>query len=231
MAAMRGAPPGRSSIALCLRCALTKSSPFALSFRWRGIGHIALAEHRLFVRRRRQLPGASRWRPYLGVDVYVENKGLVRLNRVLECALKILRPGHGYGVDTGCTRPRSKVGIVRFVIGSFLEHRTVLPATEHSELDVANGNPSEVIPDQPDDGDVVLHRRAQYVRHHREAAIAGNRNDWPVGCRQLGPERASCAESHAGKAPGVEHGLRTARLPELHVPIVIDADIAAQNSV
>src|SRR5262245_9839006 len=101
---MRGEAPGRSAAAaLCLRCALTKSSPFtarasgfAFSFRWRGIGYKALAEHRLFVRRRRQLPGAGRRRPHFCVDVYIENEGLVRLNGVLECALEILRFGHGY---------------------------------------------------------------------------------------------------------------------------------------
>src|SRR5262245_20631388 len=130
MAAMRGEATDRSAAAaLCLRSALTKSSPFAaraagfaFSFRWRGIGYKALAEHRLFVRRRRQLPGAGRRRPHFCVHVYIENEGLVRLNSVLECALEILRFGNGYCVDTRRTRPSCKVGIVWFVIGSVVEH-------------------------------------------------------------------------------------------------------------
>ena len=59
-------------------------------------------------------------------------------------------------------------------------------------------------------------------------AIATHR---PVGRGELGAERAGGAEAHAGEAPGVEHRLRTARLPELHVPVVIDADVAAEDRV
>ena len=52
-----------------------------------------------------------------------------------------------------------------------------------------------------------------------------------VGRGQLGAEHAGGAEAHAREAPRVEHRLRPARLPELHVPVVIDADVAGEDGI
>src|SRR3546814_270529 len=38
-------------------------------------------------------------------------------------------------------------------------------------------------------------------------------------------------EAHAGVAPGVQHGLRPARLPELHEPVVVDAGVQRDDGV
>src|SRR5262249_19845179 len=47
----------------------------------------------------------------------------------------------------------------------------------------------------------------------------------------LGAKRAGGTKAHAGEAPRVEHGLRPPRFPELHVPVVIDPDVAGENRI
>jgi len=59
-------------------------------------------------------------------------------------------------------------------------------------------------------------------------ALAGQ---WPVAAGLIVAERTGRAKTHPGKAPGIEHRLRLPRIPELHVPIVTDADVAADDGV
>src|SRR6185503_5419199 len=135
-AATRAGPRAAALADLNLLCAFTTVTPPALLFRGHRIGKIALAEDRLLVRGRRQLPGPGRRRTYFCVHMHVEQIRLVGLDRVLERAFEILRLRHRHRFDTGRARPGSEVGIVWFVVRPFMEHRAMLAAAEHAELDV-----------------------------------------------------------------------------------------------
>ena len=51
------------------------------------------------------------------------------------------------------------------------------------------------------------------------------------GAASLAPRIAARAEAHAREAPGVEHRLRPARLPELHEPVVVDAGVERDDRI
>src|SRR5919198_294249 len=106
-----------------------------------------------------------------------------------------------------------------------VERRAVLTTVEVRVLQVADCRPGDVVPYDPDGRDVVLHRRAQYMRHHSEAAVAANRDARPIRRGELRSQDRARPEAHAGIPPGIEHRLRPARLPELHEPVVVDARI------
>src|SRR5689334_19518211 len=75
---------------LCLLCTFIVASPPALLFRRHRVGQIALAEDRLLVRCRRQLPGSRRRRTHFRVHMHVEQKWFVGLDGVLERAFEVL---------------------------------------------------------------------------------------------------------------------------------------------
>src|SRR6185503_15184018 len=154
-AAATRAGPRAAFAELCLLCAFTVTPP-AWLFRGYRIRKIALAEDRLLVRRRRQLPGAGRRRTDFRIDMHIKHVRLVGLDRVFEGALEVLRFRHCHCFDARCACPGRKIGVVGFVVRPFVEHRAVLAATEHAELDVADRHPAEIIPDHPDHGDIVL---------------------------------------------------------------------------
>src|SRR4029450_2213280 len=120
------------------------------------------------------MPGAGCGRPYFSVDVHVEQERSVGCHGVLEGALEVLRFGNGHGVDAAGLGPAGEVGIVGLVIGTGVEHGAELAAAEHADLDVADGHPTEVVPDHPHDGDVVFDGGTQDVRYHGKTAIPGN---------------------------------------------------------
>src|SRR6516225_12339337 len=128
----------------------------------------ALTEGRLLIRCGRQMPGAGRGWPNFSVDVHVEQEGSVGRHGVLEGALEVLRFGDGHGVDAAGLGPAGEVGIIGLVISTGLEHGAELAAPEHAELDVADRDPTEIVPDHPHDGDVVFDRGTQDVRYHGE---------------------------------------------------------------
>ena len=78
----------------------------------------ARSEHRLLVRRRRQLPGAGGRRAHVGVDVHVEQERLVGCNRVLQRALEVLRLGDGQRIDAAGLGPAGEVGVVGLLVGA-----------------------------------------------------------------------------------------------------------------
>ena len=137
--------------------------------------------------------------------MHVEQERLVGLDGVFERAAEILRFGHGQRLDAGGSRPGGEIRIERFFVGALVKHRSVFAAAEHAELDVADRDPAEIVPDHPHHRNVVFDRGAQHMRHHGEAAVAGDRDDGPIRRGEFCAERAGRAKAHAGKAPGVEH--------------------------
>src|SRR5689334_4773904 len=77
----------------------------------RRIGNPALPENRLLVWRGRQLPGPGRRWAHFCVHMHVEQIRLVGLDRMLERAPEILRPGDGRRLDAARARPGGKVRI------------------------------------------------------------------------------------------------------------------------
>ena len=213
-----------STVCCVLRYALRANATYALRPPRR-------AEHRLFGRDRRQLPGAGAGRADVGVDVHVDQRRLAGGDGLRQHAGEILRAGDGVARDAGGLGPGGEVRVVGPAVGALVEAGAVLAPVEIGVLQVADRGPGEVVPHHPDHGDVVLHRGAQHVRHHGEAAVAADRNAGPVGRGELGAQDRAGAEAHAGVAPGVEHGLRPARLPELHEPVVVDAGVQRDDGV
>src|ERR1700722_12124863 len=82
---------------------------------------IGLAENRLLMRRRRQGPGADRRRPDIGVDMDVDEAGLVELDRVFERASEIGGLGDGDAFDPASARPGGEVRIVGGLVGSLIK--------------------------------------------------------------------------------------------------------------
>src|ERR1041385_8001468 len=117
-----------------------------------------MSEYRLFVFRWRQLPGAGRWRPDLGIDMDIEEKWPVGRYGVFERAAEVLRTGHRERLDAGGFRPCRKIGIVRFLVGALVKHGAMLATAEHAELNVADRDPAEIVPDHPNDRNVVFNR-------------------------------------------------------------------------
>src|SRR5690348_12200350 len=133
--------------------------------------------------------------------MHVEEKGLVCRNGVFERAAKILRACDGERVDAAGSGPDREIGIVRLLIGALMKHGAMLAAAEHSELNVADGDPAEIVPNHPNHRDVVFNRGAEHMRNHRKAAVTGYGDDRSIRSRKLCAERTSGAETHAGKAP------------------------------
>src|ERR1700739_478513 len=77
-----------------------------------------------------------------------------------------------------------------------------------SELLIANGAVSMIGPNQPYDGNVIFDGGEHRARIHDEAAIATHGHYGPVGCGEFRAQRTCNAESHRGKAPGLDEGPR-----------------------
>src|SRR5579859_6157051 len=135
-----------------------------------------MSEHRFLVLRRGQLPGAGRRWPDFGIDVNVEEKWPVRRYGMLERTAEILRSRHGERIDATCLCPSREIGVVRFLVGALVKHGAMLAAAEHAELNVPDRDPAEIVPDYPDDRNVVFDRGAQHMRNHGETAVAGHRD-------------------------------------------------------
>src|SRR6185295_8515461 len=96
------------------------------------------------IRRRRQLPGTGRRRPHFGVDVDVEHAGTLVLDRLAQRACQIFALGNGEAVGAASARPRGEVRVVGLLV--FLKISTKLPVAEHSDLDIPDRRPAEVVP-------------------------------------------------------------------------------------
>src|SRR5215469_6404043 len=101
----------------------------------------------------------------------VEEKWPVRRYRVFERTAEILRPRYGKRIDTACLCPGREIGVVGFLVGPLVKHGAMLAAAEHAELNVANRHPTEIVPDHPNDRNVVFDRRAEHMRNHGKTAI------------------------------------------------------------
>ena len=150
---------------------------------------------------------------------------------MLERALEVLRLGDRKALYARRPRPRGEVRVVGLAVGSRVETGSVLAALEVRVLQVADRPPGEVVPHHPHRRDIVFDRSAQHVRHHGESAVAADRYARAVGRGELGAEDRARAETHARETPGVQHGLRPARLPELHEPVVVDAGVERDDRV
>src|SRR5438477_64627 len=64
-----------------------------------------------------------------------------------------------------------------------------------------------------------------------DVRVAANGDTRPLRRGELRAEDRARTEAHARIAPGVEHGLRLARLPELHEPVVVNARIERDDRV
>src|SRR5271165_1537610 len=111
----------------------------------RRIGLPALAEHRLVVRGWRQLPCSGRRGTDLGVDMHVEQKWPVGLDRVLKSPLEVLRLRHRHRLDAACFGPSGEVRVVGLLVFALMEHGAMLATSEHAELNVADRDPAKVI--------------------------------------------------------------------------------------
>ncbi len=159
-------------------------------------------------------------------------QGLLSLIGVLQRALEVLRLGDREALDARGARPGGEVRVVGLAgPGPGRSRCRISRPSKYAYCRSRIAAQREVVPHHPDRRDVVLDRGAQHVRHHGEAAVAADRHARPVGRGELGAEDRARAEAHAGKAPGVEHRLRPARLPELHEPVVVDAGVERDDRV
>src|SRR5215472_3805603 len=94
----------------------------------------------------------------------VQKKRLVRRDGMFERAAEILRSRHCERIDAGRLCPSREIRIVRLLVGTLMKHRAMLAAAKHAELNVANGDPAKIVPDHPDDRNVVFDRGAEHVR-------------------------------------------------------------------
>src|SRR5260370_33431836 len=69
------------------------------------------------------------------------------------------------------------------------------------------------------------------MRPHAETTVAADRHARPTGRGEPRAEYSARPEAHAGESPGVQHGLRAARLPELHEPIVMHSGVERDDGI
>src|SRR5919197_5797917 len=185
----------------------------------------------LLVRGRWELPRSGRRWANFRVDVNVEEAWLGEFHGVLERACEIVLTGNGQSLHATGSRESGEVGIVRLLRLCSIESRPDLAATVQPVLEVTDRGPGEVVPDHPNTGEVVLDRRGEDVRRHHEASVSHHRHAGLLRSGELRPEDAADAEAHRRVSPGVEHGLRPVRGPELHEPVVMHALVEADNGV
>ena len=153
----------------------------------------------------------------------VQQHRLVEGDGVFQRAGEIFRLGDGDAFDTGGARPSGEIRVIGLFVVVLIEGGADLASVKGAALDVADRAPGKIVPHHPDGGNIVLHCRAQDMRHHGKATIAADRDTGAVRRGELGAENAAGSKAHAGKTPRVEHGLRLAGLPELHVPVMVNA--------
>src|SRR5207237_7938946 len=112
------------------------------------------AEDRLLVRDRRQRPRAGAGRPDVRVDVHVDEARLAELHRMLERSFELLRARDREALHARRARPGREVRVVRLALRPLIEGSAVLAPVEVRVLQVADRRPGEVVPHNPDDGDV-----------------------------------------------------------------------------
>src|SRR3546814_16736423 len=88
------------------------------------------AEHRLLRRHGRQLPGAGRGRADVGVDMDVDQRGLVERHGLRQHASKVLRARDGEGRHAPRPGPGREVGIVGLAVGAMIEGGADLSSAE-----------------------------------------------------------------------------------------------------
>src|SRR5690606_17211831 len=110
---------------------------------------------------------------------------------------EVLGTGDRVSGDAGRPRPGGEVGVVGGSVRTLVEGGSVFPALEIAVLEVADRAPGEVVPHDPDDGNVVFDRGAQDMGNHGEAAVAANGDADAVGCGKLRAEDGGRAEAHA----------------------------------
>src|SRR5438093_1327831 len=74
-------------------------------------------------------------------------------------------------------------------------------------------------------------RRLQLLHVHQEAAIAGRREDAPLGVEQLGADRAGECDAHAREAVRDDAGVRRRTWVQTRDPELVGADVAHQDVV
>ena len=163
--------------------------------------------------------------------MHVDDAGALVLQCLLHRGREVLRARDGVAVGAAGARPGREVGVVALAALALVEGGADLAAVEQAVLQVADGAPGEVVPDDPDHGQVVFDRRAQHIGRHRETAVTDHRHAGAVGRGERCAHHAADAEAHAGVAPAVEHALRALGLPELHEPVVVHARIEREDDV
>src|SRR5262249_17497390 len=114
-------------------------------------------------------------------------------------------------VGTTGARPGREIRIVWFLI--FKKRGAEFASAEHSNLDVPDRRPAEVVPDHPDARQAVLDRGGDDVGRHRETAVAAHRDAGPLRRGELRAHDAAHTKAHRGIAPAVQHALRALWLP------------------
>ena len=82
-----------------------------------------------------------------------------------------------------------------------------------------------VIPDQHHERRFHPQRRLDLLRVHHEARVAGDRDHFALGVRELGGDRARHRDSHRGKAVGDDAGVRPLGAIHARHPHLVRADV------
>src|SRR6516164_3329611 len=118
-----------------------------------ALGHPRLAENGLLVRSRRQLPRAGGRRSHFRIDVHIDNARATIANRLRDDVAEIVTARNGDSIGAARACPRREVGVVAlpsWPLLALVDRGAELTASEHAVLDIANGGPSEVVPNHPD---------------------------------------------------------------------------------
>ncbi len=159
------------------------------------------------------------------LDHGVDHKGPVRLDGMTENVFEVARLGHLRPVRSARLCQSGEIGVVELSRLFPLEACHDLPAGPRTVGLMPDDIPTKVVPDDPNDGDVVLDRGAEDVGRHHEPAIAADGNACLPRCREFCTQGPAHPKPHGGKTPGLKHAPGLVDVVKLEKPVMMFSHI------